>query len=92
MARTFHKRPTHLFHHMRVLKTHKMSESVKDQLVESEVKPRRFNRVMGYVSNIPEPWDDKVNASAREYHNKRYWIDYRNAMNAPHYTRNRSCE
>lgn len=90
MSRTRHALPTHNFHRMKVQNRRKMEASVIDQLNENEVllnQVRHSNRLMAYWSIIPDPWDDKNNSSGREYHNKNYWVKWREAANAPHWTK-----
>lgn len=87
MSRTRHALPTRQYHMMRVQNRRKAEQSAIDEIDEEGVSPRHPNRLRNYWGIIPEPWNDKRNASGNEYHNKQYWVEFRKAANSPHYTR-----
>jgi hypothetical protein len=90
MSRTKHALPSHYLHHMRVQNRRKAEEAALDELTEEDVAPiRHINRLQSFWTQIPEPWNDKPNASGREYHNKAYWVKWRKAANNPHWTKGR---
>lgn len=85
MSNTRHNLPTHTHHHMRVQNRRKAEASALEDIKEAGVISRHMNRLQSYWSQIPEPWDDKCNASWREYHNKNYWKNKRLQESAPRY-------
>lgn len=87
MSRTRHNRPTHSIHNMRVQNRRKSEAAALEAILEEAVTPRHINRLKSYLSQIPEPWDDKPHAAWREYHNKNYWTKWREERDAPRFTK-----
>lgn len=87
MARTRHALPTHIYHIQKVQNRRKAEQAALDEIKEYEVPFRHTNRLQNFWSIIPEPYDDKPNAAANEYHNKQYWVTKRAKANQPHYRR-----
>lgn len=85
MSNTRHNLPTHIHHHMRVQNRRKAEAAALDAIKDMDVPARHINRLQSYWSQIPEPWNDKCNASWREYHNKNYWKNKRLQESAPRY-------
>jgi hypothetical protein len=75
---------------MRVQNRRKAEASVLEDITDAEVRARHSNRIKNYWSLIPEPWDDKPHASAKEYHNKGRWAKIIEAANSPHWTKGRT--
>ncbi len=87
MSNTRHALPQHSLHHMRVQNRRKAEAAALDEMLEEGVPIRHINRLQSYWTQIPEPWDDKPNAAWSEYHNKNYWTKWREAANAPHWSK-----
>lgn len=87
MARTRHALPTHIYHIQKVQNRRKAEHAALEEIKENEVPFRHQNRLQNFWSIIPEPFDDKPNAAASEYHNKQYWVEKRAKANLPRYRR-----
>ena len=88
MSNTVHQRPSTVHRHMRVQNRRKCEQSAIDQIRELATTTRHINRLNSYWTQIPEPWDDYMHSSGSEYHNKTYWVKFRQQYNSPHWTRN----
>lgn len=70
MAKTIHRLPSNIVTHPQVQSRRKGEQAVLDEVKQTGVKIRHYNRIQSYMTQIPEPWDDKCHSAWGEYQNK----------------------
>ena len=59
MARTLRQRPQSSLKRQRVQNRRKSENAALDALLEEQVRIRHINRLSSFMTQIPNPWDDK---------------------------------
>lgn len=72
MSRTLHQRPLNPHKRQRVQNRRKSEQAALTELQAEQLRMRHINRLQSFMTQIPNPWNDKAVSAWGEFHNKNW--------------------